>query len=140
MAPDPSWADITRAAAAQRGSCRAGDGAVELLGVFGLAARAVDACAADTRAAEARAAGAFASVVGDGPVDRGPVDERLPDGTVGDDVPAEAGVLAVTTRVVTGETAMAELTGPVECCPADRCEPQALTRTAITTKPTAARP
>jgi hypothetical protein len=95
---------------------------------------AVDAGAVDARAAEA-----FAAVVEDGPVDRGSVDERLPDGTVGDDVPAGVGVLAAPTRVVTGETAVGELTGPVECCPADRSELQALTRTPITTTPTAAR-
>jgi hypothetical protein len=95
---------------------------------------AVDAGAVDARAAEA-----FAAVVEDGPVDRGSVDERLPDGTVGDDGPAGVGVLAAPTRVVTGETAVGELTGPVACCPADRSELQALTRTPITTTPTAAR-
>jgi hypothetical protein len=42
--------------------------------------------------------------------------------------------------VTSGEIAMGELTDPVECCPADRPELQALTRTAITTMLSAARP
>jgi hypothetical protein len=122
MAPDPSSAVTSRAAAAQRGVCPAEIVAVDVLG------------------ADARAGDALAVVLGAGPAERRLLDGRVLDGTAGGMGADEAAVAAAARVVVTvGATAAAESTGPATCLDAGWPELQALTRTAITTRSNAVR-
>jgi hypothetical protein len=123
MAPDPAWAETVRAAAVQRGSCAAETGGVETV-VLG-------AVAADVGAADV-----VAAVVGRGPTDDRAADVGRLDGTVRDGtVGADATVVAAAARVVAVVVAT-EADGLWS--DADRFELQALTSTAIATRPSAA--